>query len=931
MKPASTKHGIFPLLTSLLAVLTLFAQAQFGLRAATITWGPATIIAATNDVSTAGTSKYAYDWAGNPGSLTLNGVPFTGITNAVGSTADGNLAISGFGSRNTNAFTTTSTPFGSLPTAYKPALQGGAFNNDGSPATVTLSNLIAGANYSVQVWIGDPRGGSATVGTNRIQTVTSGANSVVLTNNVTHTTGGLGQYAIGTFTADATTQAFTISGGLIVSGSGTASSQINALQVRDITGVPVATPAFSPVAGTYVGAQTVTMTSEIGSTVFYTIDGSTPNNTSPRGAVGSGSAIVSISAPATVTIQAYATNNAKLDSAVASAVYTTVAGTVGTWVHAAGGSWANAANWMNSAIPSGTNLTADFSTLNLGGDVVVSLDGAQTIGRLWFDDQNATKHAWALSAGTAGPLTLAATNGAPIISNNVQTTILVPIAGTQGLTKTGNGILILTNNNAAAFSGSVIVSAGTLRLSQATVVANSSTFVLGDAYSGSGIVTFQVAPGTGAIQPITVSSNASAAKLVLDYNPQAITLGLVRGPITLQHDLWITNSSTQVLEIDSQVTGSNKDLHVDTGSFGTRARLNFNGNNFGNLYIHSGGLQTGDGTPGTLNAIPDGADVTIYAGGALGIGKQDTFGALNGDIGAILGENVAPDGTSIAITIGNNNHDGVFNGDIFCADVGSGARTNENLQITKLGTGTQTFNGACSNTAPTRVGGGTLVINSSYFASAVIVSNSATLGGSGALSSNVTVLAGGVLAPGASIGTLSIGNDLTLAGDLYIEVDKQNPLTNDFLVVGGLLTNAGTGLVTLTNRNSGPAFAYAAGDRFTLLSKALANGGALNIAFVPPLAPGLTWTNKLDVDGSIGILATVATNPTNITVSVSGGNLNLSWPADHLGWRLETQTNPRNIGLSNDWTTVPGSTSVTSTNFPINPANPTVFYRLVYP
>ena len=70
-----------------------------------------------------------------------------------------------------------------------------------------------------------------------------------------------------------------------------------------------------------------------------------------------------------------------------------------------------------------------------------------------------------------------------------------------------------------------------------------------------------------------------------------------------------------------------------------------------------------------------------------------------------------------------------------------------------------------------------------------------------------------------------------------------------------------------------------------------------------------------------------------IQFSVSGGTLALSWPTN-LGWILQSQTNALNIGLvasSNDWFDVPGSASVTSTNVPITPANPAVFFRLRHP
>ena len=78
----------------------------------------------------------------------------------------------------------------------------------------------------------------------------------------------------------------------------------------------------------------------------------------------------------------------------------------------------------------------------------------------------------------------------------------------------------------------------------------------------------------------------------------------------------------------------------------------------------------------------------------------------------------------------------------------------------------------------------------------------------------------------------------------------------------------------------------------------------------------------------------VSTTPPHLTNSVTSGNLNLSWPADHTGWRLLVQTNHLNLGISTnnlDWGTVPGSTATNAVSIPINPANTTEFYRLVYP
>jgi hypothetical protein len=71
-----------------------------------------------------------------------------------------------------------------------------------------------------------------------------------------------------------------------------------------------------------------------------------------------------------------------------------------------------------------------------------------------------------------------------------------------------------------------------------------------------------------------------------------------------------------------------------------------------------------------------------------------------------------------------------------------------------------------------------------------------------------------------------------------------------------------------------------------------------------------------------------ATNPTNVTASVSGNTLTIAWPADHLGWILHAQTN----GLSPDqWFDLSGTSDVNLVAIPINPANQAVFYRLRRP
>jgi hypothetical protein len=78
-------------------------------------------------------------------------------------------------------------------------------------------------------------------------------------------------------------------------------------------------------------------------------------------------------------------------------------------------------------------------------------------------------------------------------------------------------------------------------------------------------------------------------------------------------------------------------------------------------------------------------------------------------------------------------------------------------------------------------------------------------------------------------------------------------------------------------------------------------------------------------------LPTVNPNPPYLTNVVSGSNLLLTWGADHIGWKLQVQTNSINVGINTNWHSLVGSSTVNSWSLPINKANGCVFCRLIYP
>jgi autotransporter-associated beta strand protein len=93
-------------------------------------------------------------------------------------------------------------------------------------------------------------------------------------------------------------------------------------------------------------------------------------------------------------------------------------------------------------------------------------------------------------------------------------------------------------------------------------------------------------------------------------------------------------------------------------------------------------------------------------------------------------------------------------------------------QVVQFGTGKTVLKAVNTYTGPTFVNGGTLSVNGSIASSPVFVNFGGTLGGNGTVGPT-TVLAGGTLSPGNSVGTLTVnGNLVFTAASLYmVEVE----------------------------------------------------------------------------------------------------------------------------------------------------------------
>jgi autotransporter-associated beta strand protein len=280
--------------------------------------------------------------------------------------------------------------------------------------------------------------------------------------------------------------------------------------------------------------------------------------------------------------------------------------------------------------------------------------------------------------------------------------------------------------------------------------------------------------------------------------------------------------------------------------------------------------------------------------------------------------------TPATLTVGSDNTSSEFDGTF----LNGGAAP---LGLTKVGTGTLTLTGVNTNTGNVTVLGGSLRLSepgSFDNASAIAVGTGGSFDASGRLDTTLTLNAGQTLEhAGGVAGPITVTGNVNLGGTLLLAVTHAG-LASDTLAVSGNVTYGGT--LTVTNIGA----ALQPGDSFQLFPGATPGFTAFNLQTVDARNNSVyTWNNTVVTDGKVTVASVsplVNTNAAPVTYSASGGNLTLSWPSDHLGWYLQTETNSLSVGLSPNWITVPSSMTVTQLTFPVNTTNGAVFFRLVY-
>jgi hypothetical protein len=362
----------------------------------------------------------------------------------------------------------------------------------------------------------------------------------------------------------------------------------------------------------------------------------------------------------------------------------------------------------------------------------------------------------------------------------------------------------------------------------------------------------------------------------------------------------------------------------------------------------SGGVSFG--APRTLS-MPSGGAGTIrsaFFGTGAGLtnswaGPVTLFG--DGDPGNWLA--FGADNNSTFLISGNVTADSSFSGRLFLRGNGSGGGSTG----TGIIAGTVALN-ATTGQVQVEDGSTWILASAGHTWTTTFFANSSRLilGANNAIPGTSTI----TINSGANNRIDLNGFNQTLSG---LEMGPGLHITNSSASADATLTYAAAGLTTYGGTISDGArklnlsistgslgLTNPASLNLTKSTLSIASGAVLELNFVGTNTVNAFVTNGVSAPaglynvlnaapylGGVGnvLVQPGPSGPATLTNSVSGNTLSLSWPAGE-GWRLQAQTNSLTTGISNNWTYVTDG-SVSSTNITVNPANPTVFYRLTYP
>jgi hypothetical protein len=115
-----------------------------------------------------------------------------------------------------------------------------------------------------------------------------------------------------------------------------------------------------------------------------------------------------------------------------------------------------------------------------------------------------------------------------------------------------------------------------------------------------------------------------------------------------------------------------------------------------------------------------------------------------------------------------------------------------------------------------------------------------------------------------------------------------------------------------------------------LSSLAFTNTGLVNGTLYYYVVSGTNYFGESTNSNPVSVRA-VSLTPPQLGFALVANQMQFNWPTDHLGWKLQVQTNPLAVGLRTNWSAVSNSSLTNQIVLPMGVTNGSVFFRLVYP
>ena len=480
------------------------------------------------------------------------------------------------------------------------------------------------------------------------------------------------------------------------------------------------------------------------------------------------------------------------------------------------------------------------------------------------------------------------------------------ISGSGALTKDGSGTLTLSGTN--TYSGTTTISAGTLTvsgtLSNSTDVVNSGTYNVNNSdtiqsLSGSGntvIASSQTLTTgdsgndevSGVISGSGAFTKAGSGTQTLSGNntytgATTISAGTLTVSGTLSNSTAVSIASGATYDVDQTDTVASIEGagNIEIASAKTLTAGDSNDKIVSGDISGSGNLlKVGSGTL-TLSGNNSKTGSIGIAAGTLSVSSSANLGATPGSADAdnIIFNNNGILKTSSSFTLASNKGITMTGAGTISTDASTtltyGGVITDSGALTKNGAGTLILTGENTYTGGTTVSAGTLTVGTSSNGSdSIIVGNvsveGGVLSGGGVIDGNVTYASSaGTLAPGNSIGTLTVGGNLTLSTDDTTEIEF-NASSADKIIVNGDTTIAGT--ISLFPENT----TYS-DTSFTIVDAS--NGGTFSGTFGTKTINnesnlnGATWDIVYDTNAkTVSLALAEAVDPCNIKCTTTQNN-----------------------------------------------------------